>query len=146
MTVKQAAKMLGVSVDTLRRWDREGRLPPSGRTLSGWRYYLFTDIQTILDNLAFRYQKSILQKTAAAITDEAIQALSATQAPSAAHHIPLRTRSAAHWNGRHGNADRSKTSLTEKAQQLLDAVNAEDYIMAIDVLMAISDTLKNPQK
>jgi excisionase family DNA binding protein len=143
MTIKQAAAMLNVSVDTLRRWDREGRLSPSGRTMSGWRYYLFTDIQTILDDLAFRHQKSLLQKTAA-LTHETIHAL------RAAHRVPLRTRSSASQHESASvaeeigkNTDQQKTSLTEKAQRLLDAVNEKDYIVAIDVLTAISVDLEN---
>jgi DNA-binding transcriptional MerR regulator len=43
--------MMGVSIDTLRRWDKDGRLPPAGRTLGGWRYYFSTDIRQLLGDL-----------------------------------------------------------------------------------------------
>ena len=138
MTIRRAADMLGVSVDTLRRWDREGRLRPAGRTISGWRYYLFTDLKTILDDLAFHHQKSLMQKTATAMARETVHAL------SAAHHIPLRTR-AAPTDIPPGNEPR-KTSLMGKAQRLLDAVNDEDYAMVIDILTDISGDLKQTEK
>lgn len=32
VTAAQAAAMLGVHVDTIRRWERSGKLPPSERT------------------------------------------------------------------------------------------------------------------
>ena len=140
MTVKQAAEMLGVSVATLRRWDREGRLSSSGRTLSGWRYYLFTDLKTILDDLALYHQKNVLQKTAVVMAQESIAAL------RAAHHIPLRTRNTAGWDYGDSDSDHQKTSLTEKAQQLLDAVKNENYNVAIDVLTDISIDLKSTEK
>ena len=139
MTIKRAADMLGVSVDTLRRWDREGRLQPAGRTISGWRYYLFTDLKTILDDLAFHHQKSLMQKTATTMAQETAHAL------SAAHHVPLRTR-AAPTNISCSDTEPQKTSLIEKAQQLLDAVNDEDYAVVIDILTTISDDLKNAGK
>ena len=51
ISIKDAAQMMGVSIDTLRRWDKDGRLPPAGRTLGGWRYYFLTDIRQLLGDL-----------------------------------------------------------------------------------------------
>jgi excisionase family DNA binding protein len=39
MTIGNAAKWLGVSVQTLRRWEREGKLMPAQRTPGGQRRY-----------------------------------------------------------------------------------------------------------
>ena len=38
-SIGEMARRLGVSVPTLRRWDREGRLLPTSRTLGGHRRY-----------------------------------------------------------------------------------------------------------
>src|SRR5260370_8657408 len=47
-SVAQFAKQVGVSVKTLQRWDREGRLTAK-RTLSGRRYYNEADLATALN-------------------------------------------------------------------------------------------------
>jgi putative resolvase len=47
-SVAQFAKQVGVSVKTLQRWDREGRLEAK-RTLSGRRYYNEADLATALN-------------------------------------------------------------------------------------------------
>ncbi|EFH84497.1 IS607 family transposase [Ktedonobacter racemifer] len=47
-SVTQFAKQVGVSVKTLQRWDREGRLKAK-RTLSGRRYYTEADLATALN-------------------------------------------------------------------------------------------------
>jgi len=42
------ARRIGVTAHTLRRWEREGRLSPSERTLGGHRIYTELDLQTAL--------------------------------------------------------------------------------------------------
>ncbi len=37
--ITQAAKMLGVTVKTMQRWDREGKLIPAGRSDTNRRWY-----------------------------------------------------------------------------------------------------------
>jgi len=37
--IGEAAKLLGVSVQTLRRWERSGQLIPDRKTEGGTRYY-----------------------------------------------------------------------------------------------------------
>ena len=37
--IGEAAKLLGVSVQTLRRWERSGQLLPDRKTDAGTRYY-----------------------------------------------------------------------------------------------------------
>ncbi len=44
----KAAKLLGVSVKTLQRWEREGRLIPVARTDSNRRLYTETQIREII--------------------------------------------------------------------------------------------------
>lgn len=48
--IGEAARLVGKSVDTLRRWEAEGRLFPAGRSLGGQRTYLLADIQRLLDD------------------------------------------------------------------------------------------------
>jgi excisionase family DNA binding protein len=45
VSIGRAAKMLGVGIPTLRRWDKEGKLPAE-RTPSGHRRYLASDVAT----------------------------------------------------------------------------------------------------
>lgn len=60
VTIKNVAKSAGVTVETVRRWDREGKLKPQGRNLRGWRYYLFTDVQQLLkDHLCCRSEQPL---------------------------------------------------------------------------------------
>nr|WP_246217280.1 IS607 family transposase [Paraburkholderia panacisoli] len=40
LSIGEAADQLGVAVGTLRRWHRQGRLAPAGRTVGGHRRYL----------------------------------------------------------------------------------------------------------
>lgn len=44
LPIGEAARILGVSVETMRRWDRAGKLP-STRTLGGQRRYSRHDVQ-----------------------------------------------------------------------------------------------------
>lgn len=46
--IGQAARLAGVSVDTLRRWEAEGKLSPP-RTLGGQRSYRLADIENLRD-------------------------------------------------------------------------------------------------
>lgn len=76
LNIKEAAAMLQVSVDTLRRWDKEGRLQPAGRTVTGWRYYFFTDIQKILSDLNESHKASCMQKAMQELLESVKQDLS----------------------------------------------------------------------
>jgi DNA-binding transcriptional MerR regulator len=144
MSIKQAADMLGVSIATMRRWDREGRLSPSGRTLGGWRYYLFTDLRTILDDLVLKHQKEILQQRSETMAIDAMESLAALKATSGATHgaayrLPLRTKR----TGPSFSEEQSGLSMLDKAQKLLDAVRDENYEIAADVLADIANDLKS---
>lgn len=52
LTAGDVASRWGVSVETVRRWDRDGLLTSKGKNARGWRYYLFTDVQELLRNRA----------------------------------------------------------------------------------------------
>jgi excisionase family DNA binding protein len=45
LTSTQAAKLLGVTVKTLQRWDREGRLKPVARTKTNRRVYTLAQVR-----------------------------------------------------------------------------------------------------
>lgn len=52
LTIGQASKMIGVSIQTLRRWDNSGKLPSVRKKTTGHRYYKKNDIENyIKDNL-----------------------------------------------------------------------------------------------
>lgn len=51
LTIGQAAKILGVSIDTLRRWDANGKLRPVRLDPSGHRYYRKEDIEILQKDL-----------------------------------------------------------------------------------------------
>ena len=43
----QAARLIGVSRNTLLRWFREGRVADVGRDRNGWRYFAAEDVARI---------------------------------------------------------------------------------------------------
>ena len=51
LTVSQAAKILGVSVDTLRRWDRNGKLRPVEVSDAGYRLYSRSQVELFTHDL-----------------------------------------------------------------------------------------------
>jgi excisionase family DNA binding protein len=48
LTVKEAAAYLGVAPDTLRNWDRAGKLTPGRHPVNGYRLYRREDLDQIL--------------------------------------------------------------------------------------------------
>jgi len=48
LTVRKAAKMVGVSVSTLRNWDRTGKLKPVRHPVNGYRLYRSADLEKLL--------------------------------------------------------------------------------------------------
>ncbi len=51
ITISDAAEMLGVSIDTLRRWDRSGKLSPVKVSDAGYRLYSRSQIGLFLNDL-----------------------------------------------------------------------------------------------
>ena len=47
MKIGEVARELGVSVDWLRRAEKEGRIPRARRQLSGWRVYSKEDVEKV---------------------------------------------------------------------------------------------------
>ena len=48
MTIKEAAKYLGVSPLTLRNWDRRGKLTAFRHPVNNYRLYTFSEIEKFL--------------------------------------------------------------------------------------------------
>jgi len=48
LTVGEAAELLGVSKDTLRRWDRAGKLKARRHPITGYRLYLRRELEALL--------------------------------------------------------------------------------------------------
>jgi len=47
LSIGQAALAIGVSVSTLRRWEREKRISPTHKTAGGHRRYLLRELQSV---------------------------------------------------------------------------------------------------
>ena len=50
LRIKEAAGMLGISTETLRRWDREGKLPAVKVSERGDRRYKLEDLKRFIEN------------------------------------------------------------------------------------------------
>jgi DNA-binding transcriptional MerR regulator len=48
ISIGEAGDILGVSITTLRRWDREGKLKPNFRTFGGHRRYHLNEILSLI--------------------------------------------------------------------------------------------------
>ena len=51
ITIQEVAKKLGVSLDTLRRWDKNGKLKSIRLTPTGHRQYNLDDIESLSENI-----------------------------------------------------------------------------------------------
>lgn len=51
ITISEAAKILGISIDTLRRWDKSGKLIPVKISDAGYRLYYRSQIELFLNDL-----------------------------------------------------------------------------------------------
>lgn len=65
LSIGEAAKKIGVSIDTLRRWDKKGILTAIRPTPKGHRYYNSDDIELYLQNIFAISKKWVLETTAA---------------------------------------------------------------------------------
>lgn len=52
LKVTEAAEYLGVSVNTLRKWADEGRIPVRVNAANGYRLFQYEDLQKFLDSVA----------------------------------------------------------------------------------------------
>lgn len=67
--INEAAKMLNVSIQTLRRWDQSGRLKSLRIKPKGYRYYKLSDIQLLTKNI-FSLAEEWISKPVAAEPDD----------------------------------------------------------------------------
>lgn len=51
LTITEAANLLGVSVSTLRNWDRQGKLKPRRHPMNGYRIYDRTEIVRLKEQI-----------------------------------------------------------------------------------------------
>lgn len=63
ITISEASEMLGVSVDTLRRWDKSGKLSPAKISKSGYRLYYKSQIEIFLNDLLSLAKQWVLKQT-----------------------------------------------------------------------------------
>jgi len=54
LTVRKAAAFLGVSVSTLRNWDKQRKLMPVRHPLNGYRLYQLADLEALLTKISRR--------------------------------------------------------------------------------------------
>lgn len=50
ITISQAAKLLGVHIDTLRKWDKQGKLKSIRVGIKCWRRYKKSDLLKLLNS------------------------------------------------------------------------------------------------
>jgi len=62
LTVADAASVLGVCKDTLRRWDRAGKLTARRHPVTRYRLYLKTELESLLKGLAAKAEGRPLRK------------------------------------------------------------------------------------
>ena len=51
VTVKEAAKLFGVRVETIRQWDQKGKLKAVRHPMNNYRLYRLLDLKKIADKL-----------------------------------------------------------------------------------------------
>jgi putative resolvase len=49
ITISKATKMFGVTPQTMRNWDRNGKLKPIKRAKNGFRYYSLLDVKNLIE-------------------------------------------------------------------------------------------------
>ena len=52
ITVKEAAELFGVSVQTIRRWDESGKLKAQRHPMNNYRVYRLAEVKKIANKLA----------------------------------------------------------------------------------------------
>jgi len=51
LTIREAAKILGISPDTLRRWDKAGKFKATRHPMNNYRMYSIQTIKTLKNKL-----------------------------------------------------------------------------------------------
>lgn len=63
ITISEAAEILGVSIDTLRRWDKSGKLSPAKTSKAGYRLYYKSQTELFLNDLFGLAKDWVLKQT-----------------------------------------------------------------------------------
>src|SRR3989338_1937613 len=63
ITISEAAEILGVSIDTLRRWDKNGKLSPAKTSEAGYRLYYKSQIELFLNDIFSLARDWVLKNT-----------------------------------------------------------------------------------
>lgn len=51
LMIGEAAELCGVTTETLRNWDRSGRLVPNRHPITGYRYYRREEIEAFIEKV-----------------------------------------------------------------------------------------------
>ena len=70
LSIREAADFIGVSIDTLRRWDKNGKLTPFRPTPNSHRYYRKEDLESFITDLRSAVKNWATSKTANPPKDE----------------------------------------------------------------------------
>ncbi len=64
LTIKEAAKFLGVSANTLRNWGRDGKVPMHRNPINGYRLFKTDDLRQLLNEIEGSRGVSIVMRKA----------------------------------------------------------------------------------
>ena len=62
LTIKQAAKMLGVTALTLRNWDNSGKFTASRHPINNYRVYKRAEVDMLLEDMKAKQTKTKINK------------------------------------------------------------------------------------
>lgn len=51
ITIKEAAELFGVSIQTIRRWDKSGKLKAYRHPMNNYRLYRLVDLKKVVDRI-----------------------------------------------------------------------------------------------
>ena len=60
LTLSEASELIGKSKETLRRWDREGKLNAVREPMSNYRVYRKSDVQTLFSDFLSEGAKEVI--------------------------------------------------------------------------------------
>lgn len=75
LTIKEAAKMLGVSALTLRNWDKSGKFTASRHPINNYRVYKKSEVDMLLEDIrskswTIKKSKNQVKKLSVKFSDE----------------------------------------------------------------------------
>ena len=63
ITISETAEILGVSIDTLRRWDKSGKLKPAKTSKAGYRLYYKSQVELFMNDIFSLARDWVLKNT-----------------------------------------------------------------------------------